>query len=140
MQVRQFIFTNVHVYIFTCYTGLQEQDPGWYQHLTAHLNMEQQKKLQDVFALADQRKAAAESKKIEESGGNLQWHEIKSWILIMIFCFQDTFSVSKPSPRDLTLEETRDKLTGESNNFIFVLASSLTKFSIVKPSLLSLLG
>jgi hypothetical protein len=38
--------------------------------------MEQQKKLQDVFALADQRKAAAESKRIEESGGNVEFSVI----------------------------------------------------------------
>jgi hypothetical protein len=33
--------------------------------------VDQQKKLQDVFAQADQRKAAAESKRIEESGGRI---------------------------------------------------------------------
>ncbi|XP_059474661.1 importin-7 isoform X2 [Neocloeon triangulifer] len=49
--------------------GLQERDPAWYQHLTGQLTMEQQKKIQDVFTLADQRRAAAESKRIEESGG-----------------------------------------------------------------------
>ncbi|XP_065333420.1 importin-7 [Cloeon dipterum] len=49
--------------------GLQERDPAWYHTLTGSLSIEQQKKVQDVFTFADQRKAAAESKRIEESGG-----------------------------------------------------------------------
>ncbi|KAF4529095.1 hypothetical protein B566_EDAN014616, partial [Ephemera danica] len=48
--------------------GVQATDPSWYQMLTAQLTPEQQKALQDVFILADQRKAAAESKRIEQSG------------------------------------------------------------------------
>jgi hypothetical protein len=40
--------------------------------LTANLSADQQKALQDVFVLADQRKAAAESKRIEQSGGEFQ--------------------------------------------------------------------
>jgi hypothetical protein len=53
--------------------------------------MEQQKKLQDVFALADQRKAAAESKRIEESGGKVDFDVILSSIVIMIFDFRIHF-------------------------------------------------
>lgn len=37
--------------------------------LTGHLNPEQQKQLQQIIVLADQRKSAAESKKIEQAGG-----------------------------------------------------------------------
>lgn len=37
--------------------------------MTANLTSEQQKALQEVMVLADQRKAAAESKRIEQSGG-----------------------------------------------------------------------
>ncbi|GFG30315.1 hypothetical protein Cfor_02128 [Coptotermes formosanus] len=48
---------------------IQANDPEWYQVLTAHLTTEQQKALQEVMVLADQRKAAAESKRIEQSGG-----------------------------------------------------------------------
>lgn len=44
-------------------------DPAWYQALTGQLTEEQKKGLQEVFLLADQRKAAAESKRIEQSGG-----------------------------------------------------------------------
>lgn len=37
--------------------------------LTGRLNTEQQKQLQEIILLADQRKSAAESKKIEQAGG-----------------------------------------------------------------------
>lgn len=52
--------------------GLQAADPVWYAALTNHLTPEQQKSLQDIIVLADQRKAAAESRRIEQSGGKLQ--------------------------------------------------------------------
>ncbi|XP_069686580.1 importin-7 isoform X4 [Periplaneta americana] len=48
---------------------IQASDPAWYQALTGNLTTEQQKALQEVMVLADQRKAAAESKRIEQSGG-----------------------------------------------------------------------
>lgn len=51
------------------FQNLQVSDPTWYQALTANLTSEQQKALQEVMVLADQRKAAAESKRIEQSGG-----------------------------------------------------------------------
>ncbi|GIY97838.1 importin-7 [Caerostris extrusa] len=44
-------------------------DPNWYNILTSHLTAEQQRSFEDVFVLADQRKAAAVSKRIEKSGG-----------------------------------------------------------------------
>ncbi|KAJ4429639.1 importin-7 [Periplaneta americana] len=56
----------------TCLThisAIQASDPAWYQALTGNLTTEQQKALQEVMVLADQRKAAAESKRIEQSGG-----------------------------------------------------------------------
>jgi hypothetical protein len=52
---------------------IQANDPEWYQVLTANLTSEQQKALQEVMVLADQRKAAAESKRIEQSGGKYLW-------------------------------------------------------------------
>ena len=48
-------------------------DPAWYQALTGQLTDEQTKGLQEVFLLADQRKAAAESRRIEQSGGELHF-------------------------------------------------------------------
>ncbi|ESO95346.1 hypothetical protein LOTGIDRAFT_214997 [Lottia gigantea] len=48
---------------------LQQSDPNWYNALTSGLDNEQRKELEDVFKLADQRRAVAESKQIEERGG-----------------------------------------------------------------------
>jgi len=42
----------------------------WYRTLTSLLSPEQEKALQEIIVLADQRKAAFESKIIEQSGGN----------------------------------------------------------------------
>lgn len=41
----------------------------WYRALTNLLSPEQEKSLQEIILLADQRKAALESKRIEQSGG-----------------------------------------------------------------------
>jgi len=41
----------------------------WYRALTSLLSPEQEKALQEIILLADQRKAALESKRIEQSGG-----------------------------------------------------------------------
>ena len=49
---------------------VQGTNPGWYNVLTGGLTGDQQKALGDVIVLADQRRAAAESKRIEEAGGN----------------------------------------------------------------------
>lgn len=48
---------------------VQGTNPVWYSVLTGNLSAEQQKSLTDVIVLADQRRAAAESKRIEEAGG-----------------------------------------------------------------------
>ncbi|XP_066556946.1 importin-7 isoform X1 [Amia ocellicauda] len=49
--------------------NLQNRDPAWYQALTHTLDEEQGKQLQDIATLADQRRAAHESKMIEKHGG-----------------------------------------------------------------------
>lgn len=41
----------------------------WYRSLTSLLSPEQEKALQEIIVLANQRKAAFESKIIEQSGG-----------------------------------------------------------------------
>lgn len=48
---------------------VQGTNPGWYNVLTGGLTSDQQKALGDVIVLAEQRRAAAESKRIEEAGG-----------------------------------------------------------------------
>ncbi|XP_020286261.1 importin-7 [Pseudomyrmex gracilis] len=49
--------------------NIQRTDVAWYEALTSLLSPEQEKALQDIIVLADQRKAALESKRIERSGG-----------------------------------------------------------------------
>ncbi|XP_067907112.1 importin-8 isoform X4 [Heterodontus francisci] len=48
---------------------VQSRDAAWYQTLTAPLSEDQKKQLQEIFTLTEQRKNAAESKKIEGQGG-----------------------------------------------------------------------
>ncbi|XP_035736175.1 importin-7-like isoform X1 [Vespa mandarinia] len=49
--------------------NIERTDSTWYRALTSHLTAEEQKALQEIIVLADQRKAALESKRIEQSGG-----------------------------------------------------------------------
>ncbi|GAB1598816.1 importin-7-like isoform X2 [Argonauta hians] len=49
--------------------SLQTSDPTWYSALTSALHDYQAKELEEVFRLSEQRRAAAESKRIEQSGG-----------------------------------------------------------------------
>lgn len=60
------------------YTDIERTDTVWYRALTGHLTAEQQKALQEIILLADQRKAAFESKRIEQSGGKppFYWYKI----------------------------------------------------------------
>lgn len=51
------------------FSNLQTTDPNWYTSVTGQLTPEQSKQLEEIFKLADQRKAAAESKQIEKRGG-----------------------------------------------------------------------
>ena len=51
------------------FLDIEKTDQNWYTALTSHLTAEQQKTLQEIILLADQRKAALESKRIEQSGG-----------------------------------------------------------------------
>lgn len=48
---------------------IERTDVAWYRALTSLLSPEQEKALQEIILLADQRKAALESKRIEQSGG-----------------------------------------------------------------------
>lgn len=44
-------------------SDLQAADSGWYLALTSHLTPAQQREIEDVFKLADQRKAASGKRK-----------------------------------------------------------------------------
>lgn len=51
------------------FSVIKDSHSAWFGTLTQALNEQQQKSLNDIFVLADQRHAAAESKKIEKTGG-----------------------------------------------------------------------
>lgn len=48
---------------------MSTQDEGYYSLLVNSLNQEQQKNLQDIMVLAEQKKAQIQSKQIERQGG-----------------------------------------------------------------------
>lgn len=50
-------------------SDIERTDVTWYRLLTNLLSPEQEKAVQEIILLADQRKAALESKRIEQSGG-----------------------------------------------------------------------
>lgn len=51
------------------FSGLEINEPQWYQALVSGLSNEQILKLQKIFTVAEQRRAALESQKIQEQGG-----------------------------------------------------------------------
>merc|ERR1719376_1354890 len=51
------------------FKGLQASNLEWYNQLTASMSAEQQKAVQEIVVLANQRKAARQSKSIQMSGG-----------------------------------------------------------------------
>jgi len=61
--------TDEYIAFRSSLQALQSSDPDWYQALTGVLTSEQTKELQEVFVQAEQRKAALESKQIEQQGG-----------------------------------------------------------------------
>lgn len=70
--------------------------------MTTGLTAEQQKALQEVIVLADQRKAALESKRIEQSGG-MHITSLSREKHNNTFNFQDTRSRNKLFRRHLNL-------------------------------------
>ncbi|XP_028414621.1 importin-7-like [Dendronephthya gigantea] len=52
-----------------CLLSIQAQDPVWYNQLTNNLNDEQKQELQRLFVLADQRRAAQETRNLDMQGG-----------------------------------------------------------------------
>lgn len=69
LEFCEWIRLPLFIFVFYSCAALQERDPNFYNMLTAELTPEQNKSLQDIIVLADQRKSAAESKKIEQAGG-----------------------------------------------------------------------
>jgi hypothetical protein len=59
--------------------------PEWYNALTANLTEQQKKNLLDICVLADQRKAAKESKRIEQSGGERETGVLTNDFVVFFF-------------------------------------------------------
>ena len=53
------IFDNYLIEILFVISDIKTTDPNLYNILTSHLSAEQQKSFEEIFVLADQRKAAA---------------------------------------------------------------------------------
>ncbi|ESN98462.1 hypothetical protein HELRODRAFT_113778 [Helobdella robusta] len=67
----------------TVVEGIHSKDVMWYQMLTATLTEDEKKELEDIFRLAEQKRAAQESKKIEMAGG----YNFPSTQVPSSFCF-----------------------------------------------------
>lgn len=52
-------FINLLLTWFCCISDLQANDPNWYNSLISQLTEEQRKEVEEVFKLAEQRRAAA---------------------------------------------------------------------------------
>lgn len=52
-------FINLSLTWFCCISDLQANDPNWYNSLISQLTEEQRKEVEEVFKLAEQRRAAA---------------------------------------------------------------------------------
>lgn len=49
--------------------GIQQNDPAWYLALTNHLNSDQQKSINELMVVAEQRRVEVENKKKEKLAG-----------------------------------------------------------------------
>lgn len=60
---------DVYILFKTVLLSIQQNDPAWYRALTNHLNSDQQKSINEIMILAEQRRAEVENKKKEKLSG-----------------------------------------------------------------------
>jgi len=60
---------DVYILFKNVLLNIQQNDPAWYLALTNHLNSEQQRSINEIMVLADQRHADVENKKKEKLAG-----------------------------------------------------------------------
>ncbi|CAH1736251.1 importin-7 isoform X1 [Aphis gossypii] len=60
---------DVYILFKTVLLSIQQNDPAWYLALTNHLNSDQQKSINELMVLAEQRRAEVENKKKEKLAG-----------------------------------------------------------------------
>jgi len=71
---------DVYILFKTVLLGIQQNDPAWYLALTNHLNSDQQKSINELMVVAEQRRAEVENKKKEKLAGIVN--------LSLITCYQ----------------------------------------------------
>lgn len=64
------------------FTELPQQDPSWFQMISANLTDQQRKSIQTILTTAEQKKNLKRSNEIEKSGGELRICKIESGKLI----------------------------------------------------------
>ncbi|XP_001946207.1 importin-7 isoform X2 [Acyrthosiphon pisum] len=60
---------DVYILFKTVLLSIQQNDPAWYLALTNHLNSDQQKSINELMVLAEQRRVEVENKKKEKLAG-----------------------------------------------------------------------
>ncbi|XP_015370689.1 PREDICTED: importin-7 isoform X2 [Diuraphis noxia] len=60
---------DVYILFKTVLLSIQQNDPAWYLALTNHLNSDQQKSINELMVVAEQRRAEVENKKKEKLAG-----------------------------------------------------------------------
>lgn len=60
---------DVYILFKTVLLSIQQNDPAWYLALTNHLNSDQQKSINEIMVLAEQRRIEVENKKKEKLAG-----------------------------------------------------------------------
>ncbi|XP_060875593.1 importin-7 isoform X2 [Metopolophium dirhodum] len=60
---------DVYILFKTVLLGIQQNDPAWYLALTNHLNSDQQKSINELMVVAEQRRVEVENKKKEKLAG-----------------------------------------------------------------------
>lgn len=60
---------DVYILFKSVLLSIQQNDPAWYLALTNHLNSDQQKSINEIMVLAEQRRTEVENKKKEKLAG-----------------------------------------------------------------------
>jgi len=65
--------------------GIQQNDPAWYLALTNHLNSDQQKSINELMVVAEQRRAEVENKKKEKLAGIVVKRTLHPHVLSLLY-------------------------------------------------------
>jgi len=76
---------DVYILFKTVLLSIQQNDPAWYLALTNHLNSDQQKSINELMVVAEQRRAEVENKKKEKLAGILDNLSLTVYLNAKIF-------------------------------------------------------